>query len=193
MTCAHVIRDLQEDMRRKGTGPGLAQFELPLSDGTWRSAPKTFDIHDINDDQDVATLRLGSAPGPEPLRLAAPGHRRRVGETVAICGYSHGSVLLGGKARITRCGPILQQGVIVALAPFDAEEAQNLLLDIRIGPCGSGSPIFSPSSGEVLGILTEAQAGPQAAISIARPVYMTAEGKIRLPIVVMTKAGDSPP
>jgi len=83
----------------------------------------------------------------------APLGRVDVGEAIWTCGYAHGSILLQRKDRVLRFGPILQHGYVAALSPYDIPTPEDLLLDLRTAPCGSGSPVFRVATGEVIAML----------------------------------------
>ena len=81
----------------------------------------------------------------------------RVGDPIAVLGYAFGRDLLkrelGKRERIYRFGPVLQQGYISAIAPYDhTEHVHRLLLDVRTIGGMSGSPVFRPEDGVVVGI-----------------------------------------
>jgi len=89
-----------------------------------------------------------------------------------MMGYAHGSDLMKTERGETeynyRYGPVLQRGFISALAPFDqAEIVTRVLLDIRSATFMSGSPVFDPTSGTVLGLHN---AGHDHAVSFAIPL-----------------------
>lgn len=77
-----------------------------------------------------------------------------VGDPVGVYGYAFGEILLkrevGERERLYRFGPILQQGYISGIAPFDhAQHIERLLLDVRTAKGMSGSPVFDPRTGRV--------------------------------------------
>jgi S1-C subfamily serine protease len=52
-----------------------------------------------------------------------------------------------------RWGPVVQQGYISAISPFDSSEIpEEILLDVRTAKGMSGAPVFRPHNGEVIGI-----------------------------------------
>lgn len=82
-----------------------------------------------------------------------------VGDHIAMWGYPDGTALLlpsfkyDPMERLCRVGPILQQGYISAGTPFEVEPGTHeFLLDIRTFNGMSGSPVFNPQTGNVLGI-----------------------------------------
>ena len=87
-----------------------------------------------------------------PLKLASKIDFKLT-EKVAVCGYPYGSAILKRDSKIYRWGPVFQQGSISAISPFDgATEPDEILLDVRTAGGMSGSPIFRPKTGEVIGI-----------------------------------------
>ena len=87
----------------------------------------------------------------------------KVGKAVGACGFAHGKDLLEREGNIYRFAPLLQQGHISAIAPYDAPGPINeLLLDMRGSNGMSGSPVFLPESGAVVGIVYESW-GPATA------------------------------
>jgi hypothetical protein len=78
----------------------------------------------------------------------------RVSEEIAVLGYPHGNTLLEKNGRTHRWGPLLQQGWISGISPFDGLGVPNeFLLDVRGAAGISGSPVFRPSTGKVCGVL----------------------------------------
>jgi hypothetical protein len=87
-----------------------------------------------------------------PLALA-DNTNFRMTEEIAVCGYPYGTAMLMRDAKIYRWGPVIQQGSISAISPFDGvENPDEILLDVRTAPGMSGAPIFRPKTGEVIGI-----------------------------------------
>jgi hypothetical protein len=82
-----------------------------------------------------------------------------IGDPVAMWGYPGGTALLqpsfghNRREKLTRIGPVLQQGFISGAAPFEVEPGTHeFLLDIRTFNGMSGSPVFNPTTGKVIGV-----------------------------------------
>lgn len=82
-----------------------------------------------------------------------------IGDPVAMWGYPTGTALLqpslgyNQNQKLCRIGPVLQQGYISAGTPFEVEQGTlEFLLDIRTYNGMSGSPVFNPTTGKVIGI-----------------------------------------
>jgi hypothetical protein len=94
--------------------------------------------------------------GIEPLEVDE-GYTLRVSDAVAVCGYPYGEAMLQRDGKVYRWGPVVQQGHISAVSPFDGVPdgylPNELLLDVRIAGGMSGSPILRPADGHVVGIV----------------------------------------
>ena len=110
---------------------------------------------------DLALLRIGGPPLPA-LRLASARRAVREGQTVLFTGYPIGTVL--------GLHPVTHRGMISAIVPIaipavsgrelTPERIRSLRdpfevyqLDGTAYPGSSGSPVYDPRSGEVLGII----------------------------------------
>ena len=92
----------------------------------------------------------------------------RVSEEIAVYGYPYGTAMLQRDGRIYRWGPVIQQGWISGVSPFETSTAPDqILLDVRTAAGMSGSPIFRPSTGEVIGIH---HSGWEATTALGQPV-----------------------
>lgn len=81
----------------------------------------------------------------------------KVSEHIGVCGYPYGHTMLQRDGRVYRWGPVVQQGYISAVSPFDMSATPDeVLLDIRIAGGMSGAPIFRPRNGQVVGIVHSA-------------------------------------
>src|SRR5262249_20745186 len=112
-----------------------------------------------------------------PVTVVSYDYVPAVGEKIGLCGYAHGSLLVTRGNRIDRVGPLLQEGIVSALSPFDVRHPDRVLLDLVTGPAASGSPIFRYETGDVLGFLIEGQIKRSAAFSIARLIYRDSTGQ----------------
>lgn len=115
----------------------------------------------IDKDHDLALLRLDGVPLPA-LRLSGADPVRE-GQSVALTGFPIGSVL--GLA------PVTHRGIIAAITPIGIPQASagvlnpSLIrrlstnpfrvyqLDATTYPGNSGSPVFIPESGDVIGVV----------------------------------------
>jgi hypothetical protein len=92
----------------------------------------------------------------------------RVSEEIGVYGYPYGTAMLEKGGRIYRWGPVVQQGWISGISPFETSTSPDeILLDVRTAGGMSGSPIFRPSSGLVIGIH---HSGWEATTALGQPV-----------------------
>jgi hypothetical protein len=162
MTCKHVLEGLLEYQGEMGFADNqrIAMFVRADNSGNWRafaseiqwlSFPKTsdFDVGFIgyNSPDDPAVAN------PAPLTIAA-NKKYTVTESIAICGYPYGHQMLQRNEKVYRWGPVVQQGYISAVSPYDsAASVDELLLDIRIAGGMSGAPLFRITDGAVIGMV----------------------------------------
>jgi hypothetical protein len=75
-------------------------------------------------------------------------------EKVYAIGYAHGNLLLERESELYRFGPVIQQGYISAVAPFDqTSRPTEILLDLQAAHGMSGSPIVLERTQQVIGVL----------------------------------------
>jgi hypothetical protein len=179
LTCLHVIDELNFTKKKRGTKPTYAtlQFVLPVATQGRPGLATIFlaarPILRIPE-ADIAVLQIIDLPADIlPAPIAASDYIPEVGEEMGVCGYAHGSSLLRKGAEITRFGPILQRGIVSALAPYEAGNPAIMLLDVIAGQFASGSPVFRVTTGEVCGVLFEGQVRQSAALSAARLIHFS--------------------
>lgn len=108
--------------------------------------------------------------GIAPLQVAA-SLNLRVSEEVAVFGYPYGTAMLQKGGKIYRWGPVVQQGWISGISPFETSATPDeILLDVRTAGGMSGAPIFRPSSGEVIGIH---HSGWEGTTALGQPINQT--------------------
>ncbi|HKX30021.1 MAG TPA: serine protease [Blastocatellia bacterium] len=95
---------------------------------------------------------------PAPLTIAWD-YQVREGESVALCGYPYGFTNLFNRERpgLRGVNSIVQRAIVSALWPSPAAcggEVTMMQLDALTNPGNSGGPVFVPSTGEVVGVLT---------------------------------------
>lgn len=154
ITNAHVLPERLDAERRES----LVVFSGSGAQGTARPATRLL----VDDRHDLALLRIGGEPLPA-LRLAGTD-RVREGQEVAFTGFPIGMVL--------GMYPATHRGIVAAISPvvlpahhsgqLDAAQVQRLRnrfdvyqLDATAYPGNSGSPLFDPRTGEVLGIINQ--------------------------------------
>lgn len=154
-TNAHVLPKILEDERLET----IAIAVPGPQDGT--VSVRSARLAARQDDRDLAVLRIEGAPLP-PLSLSG-GAEVREGQTIAFMGFPIGNVL--GFSAVTH------RGIIAAITPIGipqnrARELDPALirrlgtdpfrvyqLDATAYPGNSGSPVFDPDTGRVLGVI----------------------------------------
>jgi hypothetical protein len=159
ITNRHVIEGLfqsQVDLGFPST-QFFISFIVPDGKGSLRNTVRMIRHFWTLDDPDIGFIEFHIVydkhfENIRPLPLA-PELDIKMTEEVAICGYPYGTAMLMRDGKIYRWGPVIQQGSISAISPFDgAVHPDEILLDVRTAVGMSGAPIFRPPSGEVIGI-----------------------------------------
>ena len=114
------------------------------------------DLH-YNQAPDLAVCRIGLGGfdylNPLPHLPLGDSSRIREGDEVAVCGFPMG-LTLPRDERLRQVTPIVQKGIIAAILPWSGVPNPHAFqLDIQINPESSGSPVFIPESGEVIGVV----------------------------------------
>jgi len=98
----------------------------------------------------------GHLPAPLPI---AWDYEIREGEDVALCGYPYGftNMFNRGEPGLRGVNSVAQRAIVSALWPYRSSrggEIDMMQLDTLTNPGNSGGPVFLPSTGEVIGVLT---------------------------------------
>lgn len=165
LTNSHVLEKLRKE---QGKNDGIPDEQLVVDFTPWRGRnhlvttlrmvrnPREISSSSL----DVALIEIQPSPteqfrGVPPLKIQTDWDVV-VTEKVFAVGYPFGSVLLERKPEVRRFGPVIQQGYISAIAPFDrVSRPTEILLDLQAARGMSGSPIISYRTGCVIGILYE--------------------------------------
>jgi serine protease Do len=154
MTNAHVLPEVIDRARFEDLAVFLRQGKAE----TMRPATRVA----VDEEHDVALLRIGGAPLPV-LKLRASGGVRE-GEEFAFTGFPIGPVL--------GLFPVTHRGIVSAISPIaiPAPDARRLdskavrrlgasydvyQLDATAYPGNSGSPLYDIGTGEVVGIINQ--------------------------------------
>jgi hypothetical protein len=165
ITNRHVLEDLNDSCISSGFGAErkLLQFVYPRAGGWQTGFCRVVSAGYItNQEIDVGFIEFNRRREPEfqqcrPVALTNDAQGINVGRPIGIFGYPEGTDLLVNglvdAERIYRFGPVLQQGYISAVAPYDGTlPISEILSDIRTIGGMSGSPVFFADSGEVFAI-----------------------------------------
>lgn len=75
------------------------------------------------------------------------------GMEVATAGFPMGRDALLAPGRLNQLGPTLQAGIISAVLPFPGKSPHGFTVNVMTQGGASGSPVFLPESGTVVGII----------------------------------------
>jgi V8-like Glu-specific endopeptidase len=163
MTCRHVIDDLLAEAKCEHVPATqlFVSFVVPRTDGSFGITVRLIRHHDSSRSRDVDIGFIGfeivhpkhfTDIFPPDITASVTVH---VSEAIASYGYPHGSALLEKDDRVQRWGPVVQQGWISGVAPHEtAATPDELLLDLRAAQGMSGAPVFRPSDGSVIGMVS---------------------------------------
>lgn len=180
LTNRHVITDLKKVQQEKNIAD--ERIALLFTYTTAKAFGQAFCecqgfVFPADIAQDIALLNFVRRQEVEfeqckPLKIINTENQIKIGQPIGVLGFPHGSDLLDfqikGGARIKRFGPMLYQGYISALAPFDKRlPVSDILLDVRSAGGMSGSPVFDAKSGNVIGIF---YAGDDILVHLAKPL-----------------------
>ena len=165
LTNRHVLQKLNDACTKLGFGDErkMLQFVYPTAAGLQAGFCKFVSAGYItNPHIDVAFIEFKRRSEPEfqqcrPVRVTDDSSGIKVGRPIGMFGYPEGTNLLVNRfsddKRIYRFGPVLQQGYVSALAPYEGNmPISEVLSDIRTVGGMSGSPLFFSDSGKVFAI-----------------------------------------
>lgn len=165
LTNRHVVVKIAEEHNRTGNHDHwYVQFTYPRDGVTWSQTIKRVNnlfcfLDPRGGRLDVGLLSFTSQPGElGPCRPVEFGSLEsvRVGEDVGVCGFPFGNVLLlNPDMGVQRVGPVVHRGMISAVSPYDSVDARSIamfLTDLNAGEGMSGSPVFLPDNGRVIGL-----------------------------------------
>jgi trypsin-like peptidase len=166
ITNQHILRDIAT-LRRSGVASTRFRvvFHQAATKGPTRGVlalrPKwTYSawIREV----DIGFIHFSATPGEFVANLRPvefPAHFvARVGDEVMVPGYALGSELVeeeddAGETREYRIGPVVQRGVISAIARVgQSGSVYRLLLDVQTARGMSGAPVFNACGDAVVGI-----------------------------------------
>jgi len=75
------------------------------------------------------------------------------GQEVATAGFPMGTETLTAPGYLHQLTPTLQKGVISAVLPFQCDTPHAIMINVMVQGGASGSPVFLPETGDVIGIL----------------------------------------
>ena len=163
LTNRHVVEEIVNGIQDNGVNNWYLRFSYP-EQGAWSEsflrAKNAFAFVDpkgrgILDAGIISFDREDGMNQCQPVQFGSLSDIE-VGRQIAMSGYPLGNTLINNdRMGIHRFGPVVHQGMISAISPFDTANRRSytsILTDIYSAPGFSGSPLFLPESGEVVGI-----------------------------------------
>lgn len=165
-TCDHVIKGIAKLPRAKGKPkeewPAVVLFYHNIPDKGMITIP--MDIQGAigiqkyehkgpyygEDIPDMGAL-LVNYSGLPAMELSGEMEFRE-GAPIAVAGFPMGEDTLLAPGWLHQISPTLQSGIISAVLPFPCKAPHAYLMDVMIKGGSSGSPVFDPASGKVLGM-----------------------------------------
>jgi hypothetical protein len=114
---------------------------------------------------DVAFIRLNVREVPTVSLLSAP-NSLVLGMRVATAGYSLGTDPLVAYGEVTQLTPLLREGIVSSLYPFQSPSPHGFTMDIMTQGGASGSPVFLTDNPTVVGIVHAGFPGTNITIAI---------------------------
>jgi hypothetical protein len=100
------------------------------------------------------------------------------GMAIATAGFPLGSNPLLVYGNVNQLTPTLRHGIVSGVFPFDVPYAHGFTIDVMSQGGASGSPVFDPESGDVLGVI---HAGfPGTNISLVVPGWLVSKAVSQL-------------
>ena len=93
------------------------------------------------------------------------------GRDVATAGFPMGTDTLTAPGYLHQMTPTLQKGIISAVLPFQCETPHALMINVMVQGGASGSPVFLPESGDVIGVLYASLEDKRSSLSALPPKY----------------------
>src|SRR5262249_48268218 len=163
-TNAHVIEAIAGLPGPKGQGgQGTVLFLILTEAGMVELSFKIAGIYKLADfkagafyygpeQPDIGFVQI-EISGLLPVTLAPTGRRYEEGEPIATAGFPMGTDQLRAPGWLHQLSPTVQTGIISAVHPFPCTTPHGFTLNVMAQGGASGSPVFNPEIGDVLGVL----------------------------------------
>jgi len=132
------------------TEPGLIFVKLRVLSHALCAGFRTTEHYYGPSSPNIAFVQVNAA-ALTPVRFddATPS----MGADIAIAGYPTGDDLLTAPGHLHHISPTLQRGIVSAVLPFASRYPHALMVDIMTLGGESGSPVFQPHTGRVVGMV----------------------------------------
>lgn len=101
---------------------------------------------------DIAFVRINMKDLP-CAQVEYDPRKIKEGREVATAGFPMGTDTLTAPGYLHQITPTLQKGIISAILPFECDNPHALMINVMTQGGASGSPVFLPESGKVIGVL----------------------------------------
>lgn len=173
-TNAHVLPETTNN-------PDAPRLAILVAPNRKDRSIRTASVQAKDSEHDIAVLRIDGPPLP-PLKLGDPGNLRE-GQEIAFTGFPIGGAL--------GFSPVTHKGIISSIAPIalPGSNAQQLnesrIRQIKLGtfdifqldatayPGNSGSPVFEPTTGHVIGIINMVYVKKSRESALSQPSGIT--------------------
>jgi len=101
---------------------------------------------------DVAFVQIKMKDLPSVPVKYSP-EKIKEGVEIATAGYPMGTDTLTAPGYLHQLTPTLQRGIVSAVLPFSCDNPHALMINVMTQGGASGSPVFTPDSEEIIGVL----------------------------------------
>jgi S1-C subfamily serine protease len=122
---------------------------------------------------DVAFVQM-DLMGVTPLEFDDTEYVLSAGREIATAGFAMGTGPLVRQSRVVQLMPFLRRGVISSLYPFRGPHPHGFTIDIMTQGGESGSPVFLPDTGKVVGMIYGGYDGTNVTIAIPSSILKDA-------------------
>jgi S1-C subfamily serine protease len=166
LTCDHIIRAFKRLPRRKGAPKeecpafvylfhldpkGIMAIPMEIVGNVLIKSYDPGRVYYGEDIPDIGFIEVNFQNLPS-IKLAKMVSLKE-GHLIFTSGYPLGTDTLRAPGWIHQLGPTLQQGIIGAILPFVSSAPHAILLDLMLKGGSSGSPVFNPANGEMIGMI----------------------------------------
>ncbi len=133
-------------------GKGMATISLDVLGAMRISQMKTGESYYGPPKPDIAFVHVKMKDLPR-VNVKYDLKEIQEGQEIATAGFPMGTETLMAPGYLHQLTPTLQEGIISAVLPFQCETPHAIMINVMVQGGASGSPVFLPDTGDVIGIL----------------------------------------